>query len=186
MLLSRRDGITVKELSERIGVSRASTSYYLNGKQMPREKTLKKIADVFGVDVDYLTECTSQIIRYGEVPLYDALVPNGEKSIGSVIVPYEMSRDRELYATTVREGDMYPIISHGDIIIISRQNNAETGDIAIIEADGKHYVRSVYRGMYETIFAPHGTSGKTFYDNNNKPVVKVLGKVVELRRRFNS
>lgn len=50
--LRKERGWTQEDLARRIGMSRKHISYYENAHVLPREKTLSKLADVFGIKVD--------------------------------------------------------------------------------------------------------------------------------------
>jgi transcriptional regulator with XRE-family HTH domain len=52
-LLQKR-GMSSYEVSKLSGVSQATLSDWKNGKSTPRNKTLKKLADIIGVSVAYL------------------------------------------------------------------------------------------------------------------------------------
>lgn len=53
--LRKNKGVTVKELSEIIGISQSMLSNYENGNSEPRDKeTWKKLADYFDVSIPYL------------------------------------------------------------------------------------------------------------------------------------
>ena len=52
-LLQKR-GMSSYEVSKLSGVSQATLSDWKNGKSTPRNKTLKKLADILGVSVAYL------------------------------------------------------------------------------------------------------------------------------------
>lgn len=52
--IRKLSGLTMKELGIRIGVSESAISQYETGKRQPDYETLLKIADYFGVSVDYL------------------------------------------------------------------------------------------------------------------------------------
>ena len=56
--LRRKEGLTQKELAEKLNMSRASIAYYEIGRRSPDINRAKKLADYFGVSVDY--------IAYGE------------------------------------------------------------------------------------------------------------------------
>lgn len=60
--LRKNKGVTVKELSEIIGISQSMLSNYENGNSEPRDKeTWQKLADYFGVSVAYIRGYNSQI-----------------------------------------------------------------------------------------------------------------------------
>ena len=64
-LLDNSDGIASnqKELADAIGVTQTAVSYWVSGKKFPRDETLKKIADYFGVSISDLTEFDYQLKR---------------------------------------------------------------------------------------------------------------------------
>lgn len=59
--LREERGLTQKDLSGEIGISRAALSHYENNRRKPDYETLHKIADYFGVQVDYLMGAANPI-----------------------------------------------------------------------------------------------------------------------------
>ncbi len=52
--LRKEKGISLKELGAEMGVAESTMSLYENGKRQPDYETLLKLAEFFGVTVDYL------------------------------------------------------------------------------------------------------------------------------------
>lgn len=52
--LRKDKGISLKELGTVVGVAESTMSLYENGKRQPDYETLLKLAEYFGVTVDYL------------------------------------------------------------------------------------------------------------------------------------
>lgn len=52
--LREKAGLTTSELAKRIGVSQAAASQWDTGKKFPSSETLCKLADLYGVSIDYL------------------------------------------------------------------------------------------------------------------------------------
>lgn len=52
--LREEHGMLQRELAEKLNLSRVAITQYENGKRFPELETLQKIADLFGVSVDYL------------------------------------------------------------------------------------------------------------------------------------
>lgn len=52
--LRKEKSLTMKQLGVAIGVAESTISLYENGKRQPDNETLSKLADFFGVSVDYL------------------------------------------------------------------------------------------------------------------------------------
>lgn len=53
-ILRKKSGLTMKQLGEKIGVAESTISLYEKGTREPDNATLFKLADYFGVSVDYL------------------------------------------------------------------------------------------------------------------------------------
>ncbi|NOV00190.1 helix-turn-helix domain-containing protein [Paenibacillus sp. LMG 31457] len=53
-LLREKRGLTQEELSNKIGISRASLSHYETSRREPDYETINKIATFFNVSIDYL------------------------------------------------------------------------------------------------------------------------------------
>ncbi len=54
-----QNNFTQEELAKKIGIKQYTYSNYESGKTEPNIETLKKIADIFNVDTDYLIERNS-------------------------------------------------------------------------------------------------------------------------------
>lgn len=58
--LRTKKGWTQEEIAERLGVSRPSIAGYESKDRVPRKEMLNKIADLFGVSIDYLLGRTDE------------------------------------------------------------------------------------------------------------------------------
>lgn len=65
--LMERDGVSAVKLQKDLGLNANAVFYWKTGRQKPSAETLSKLADYFGVSVDYLLERTDN-------PQFDALV----------------------------------------------------------------------------------------------------------------
>lgn len=52
--LREERGMLQRELADKLNVSRVAVTQYEQGKRFPEWDTLRKIADIFGVSIDYL------------------------------------------------------------------------------------------------------------------------------------
>lgn len=52
--LMRQEGLSQKDLAEKINVTEASMSRYIKGERIPRIDVLVKLANVFNVSIEYL------------------------------------------------------------------------------------------------------------------------------------
>ena len=83
---------------------------------------------------------------------------------------------------------MTPNICDGDIVIVRQQDDAESGDIVIATINGEEATCKRLRKYHQGIeLISNNPSYDPFEFSNeeilNKPV-KIIGKVVELRRKF--
>lgn len=69
-------GLTQTDLSKKLGVGRTTISEYEKGKIVPKKDGLIKLANIFGVSVEYLLGLTDE-----ELPLYNNEKENLNKSI---------------------------------------------------------------------------------------------------------
>lgn len=59
--LRRAAGLTQESIAQQLGLDRSSYTYYETGVSTPTVATLKQLADIFGVSVDYLLGRASHV-----------------------------------------------------------------------------------------------------------------------------
>lgn len=77
--LMKAMGVTSITLADKVGVSKATVSYWLNGKVFPVPETLEKIADALGVPVWQLFASSDEVICGSDGNRFTAFVRNGEE-----------------------------------------------------------------------------------------------------------
>lgn len=200
-MLRASKGITQDELAKALKISRSTIGMYESGSREPDFETLELIADYFNVDIDYLLGRTSKttyiptpshnkgvIIKvYGRVA---AGIPI--EAIQDVIdeeeIPEELARTGEFFGLKISGDSMSPEIHDGDTVIVRRQDDAETDEIVIALVNGndgvckrlKKYKDSLSLISTNPSYAPMYFSQE---EVDSKPV-RIIGKVVELRRKF--
>lgn len=93
--LMEEKGVTHYQVAKGAGVAQSSLSDWKNGKSCPRNPTLKKIADYFGVSVSYLKgetddrgqkETPAPVSGSGQYPHgYDLLTPEQKEIVDRLI-----------------------------------------------------------------------------------------------------
>ena len=159
---------------------------------------LSKLSDVLGVSVERLLgreETLSRGVRipvYGSVaagvPIeavtdYDADNPDDWEEIDA-----RMASSGEFMALRIKGSSMEPRFAEGDVVIVRRQPDAESGDIVIVmvgedEATCKQ-LRKTSDGVMLVSFNP--AYPPMFYSRRSCAAlpVRILGRVVELRAKF--
>ena len=89
--LRKSKKMTMKELAKVFGVSESTISLYETGKREPDNSMLKRLADYFGVSVDYLLERSPNVnyripLELQGIPIafYEGLKDLSEEDLNSV------------------------------------------------------------------------------------------------------
>lgn len=153
--------ITQVELAKYLSVSQGTLSFWEQGKYEPDNKSLTKIADYFGVSVDYLLGKTTKkaaldgdFEKYGLLPIkmrkFRVL---GEIACGKpvyadedretlILADADIDADFCLYA----RGDSMTgaRIMDGDIVFIKAQDMVDNGEIAAVIVGDEATLKRVY------------------------------------------
>jgi repressor LexA len=101
----------------------------------------------------------------------------------------DMALSGEYFALKIKGSSMEPRIYDGDVVIVRRQPDVESGQIAVILIDGKdatvkivekHEDGIVLIGLNPSVYPPHLYTNKQI----EELPITILGKVVELRGKF--
>ena len=142
-----------------LGLSTTMASKWRNG-SVPRETTLRKIANYFGVSVEYLKgeeESTeSEIVPLDQsnlrmIPLYGSVAAGFGAYASDDIQDYmpiyfhNPSEAQDTLCIMVKGDSMSPKIEDGDIIQVHKQDDVDNGQIAVVMVDDTEgYVKIVW------------------------------------------
>ena len=198
----RKDmSLSQKEFGQKIGVAESTVSLYESNKRFPDADTLKKISALFEVSLDYLLgnapakavqqKPTGRGVR---IPVLGRVVAGIPIEAVEEILDYEeitpeLAATGEFFALQVKGDSMLPKLEEGDVVIVKKQEDVETGDIAIVLVNGDEatikQVKKVNGGIMlygfnPDVYEPH------FYSNQQieELPVRILGKVIESRRSW--
>lgn len=193
-------GLTQEELSKNLKISRSTIGMYESGARQPDFETLELIADYFNVDTDYLLGRTNKT-TYIPTPSRKGIVINVlgrvaagipleaiEDIIDTEEISEEMAKTGEFFGLQINGDSMEPKFSKGDVVIVRKQDDAESGDIVIAMVNGddatckrlKKYQEGIALISTNPAYDPMYFSNKEIEE---KPV-HIIGKVVELRAKF--
>lgn len=193
-------GLTQEELSKNLKISRSTIGMYESGARQPDFETLELIADYFNVDTDYLLGRTNKT-TYIPTPSRKGIVINVlgrvaagipleaiEDIIDTEEISEEMAKTGEFFGLQINGDSMEPKFSKGDVVIVRKQDDAESGDIVIAMVNGddatckrlKKYQEGIALISTNPAYDPIYFSNKEIEE---KPV-HIIGKVVELRAKF--
>lgn len=196
--MMQRENINQVELSRIIGVSESTVGKWVLCKSIPRMGIIQKLADHFHVGKSYFLEETpkdsSPAGRGVRIPVLGRVVAGIPIEAVEEILDYEeitpeLAATGEFFALQVKGDSMLPKLEEGDVVIVKKQEDVETGDIAIVLVNGDEatikQVKKVNGGIMlygfnPDVYEPH------FYSNQQiqELPVRILGKVIESRRSW--
>lgn len=188
-----KNGYNQKEFAQKINVAPNTLSNWETGKREPDYKSLLKIAEVLDVSIDFLL---GNKIKNGiRIPVLGKVaagipIDEIEEILDFEEIDEKMIKDGSEYFGLQLKGDsMEPKMSDGDVVIVRVQHNIDSGNIAIVQVNGdtatcKKIIKHE-NGIVLTSFNP--SYAPIFYSNEEieKLPVTILGRVVELRAKFN-
>lgn len=186
------------ELAEKTGIDKSKISSYMSGRYKAKQDGVYLLAQALNVSEVWL-------MGY-DVPMESIPIKNIEKIkipvLGTVkagydylaqenIIGYEsidnVSDPENYYALQVTGNSMEPLFSDGDIAIVHKQDNFDSGNTCIILVNGEEAtVKKVVRmddGIDLIAMNPYYPVRHFNKNEMNEIPVKIIGKVVEARKR---
>lgn len=187
--------MTQSELAKKIYISQPAYSKYEVGTASPNPETLSKIADALDVSVDYLLGSDSQTARPGyiRIPVLGRVaagipIDAIEEVIDWEDISAEVAGDGEYFGLQIKGHSMEPKISDGDVVIVRRQPDVDSGDIAVVLVNGDDAtVKRIKKSPQGVTLIPSNPAYEPMYYSNDEIEslpVQILGRVVELRAKL--
>lgn len=198
-------GLTLDEVAAFIGVNKGTVSRWESGEidNMRRDK-IAKLAEVLKVsplfimgmedDVPATTPTPGTRKKGVKIPVLGTIAAGIPIEAIEDVLDYEeidpdLARTGDFFALQIHGASMEPVLYEDDIVIVRKQTTVDTGDIAIVLINGDEAtVKKIRReprgvmliGYNAAVYEPH------FYTNDEieSLPVQILGKVIELRRKF--
>lgn len=188
--------MTLQEVADSVGLKKSAIYKYEHGIVVnPKRGLIEKLATLFNVKPSYLLGMEeTHTVKAVKIPVLGTVVAGVPMEAVENIIGYEeispaMAAQGDYFALRVKGQSMEPVLSDGDTIVIRKQPDVESGDIAIVlvggnEATVKRVKKAVEGitliGDNAMVYSPH------FYSNKEiqSLPVQIIGKVVEQRRRF--
>lgn len=197
--LREKKGISQYRLADELKLSQSAIGNWEAGKREPDFATIQRIADYFGVTVDYILgreEMKFSEVRKGGgkwIPVYGHIAAGIPIEAIEDIIDYEeiseeMLRHGEYVALQVKGDSMEPKIAEGDTVIIRLQDTIENGEIAAVYVNGNDVtlkkIKKEENGIW--LIGNNPAFSPIFYTKQQceELPVRILGKLVELRAKF--
>lgn len=189
--------MTQLELSKLLGVGTTSVSNWCRGLKSPRMDKVDAMCRIFNCKrSDLMEEESNGVSTHKKGVVINVLgrVAAGipidaiENILDTEEITEEMASTGDFFGLQIKGDSMTPSICDGDIVIVRQQDDAESGDIVIAAINGDEATCKRLRKYRDGIeLVSNNPSYKPFEFSNeevwNMPV-KIIGKVVELRRKL--
>lgn len=188
--------LSQKALAGRLYVSQQAVGQWEADKTTPNPETVLKIAKILGITTDQLLGDTATPASTGGtwIPVLGDVAAGIPIEAVENIVDYEeidssMASTGEFFGLRIKGSSMEPRIRDGDVVIVRRQEDAETSDTAVILVNGDSAtVKRIKKDPDGSLWLlPNNPA----YDPQHySPAeiatipVRIIGKVVELRGKF--
>lgn len=185
-LLNEHD-MSKADLARRIGVTQGTISQWYSGMTFPTRKRQEKIAEVFGVTVASLFE-----ERKLAIPVYGNIKAGYPAFAREEILDYEeitpdVAVKGDCFALRVKGDSMTPTFCDGDTVICVRCSDAEDGSFVVALIGEDATLKQIQHSSQGVLFMPLNNAYSPLWYTNEQIEslpVQILGKVVELRKRF--
>lgn len=193
--------ISAQDLSNKSGVAKASISQYVNGSHKPSNISSGKMANVLnvnplwlmGFDVpmkENIETTTTKSVTINVLGRVAAGLPIEavENIIDTEEISLELARTGEFFGLQIHGDSMEPSMYEGDVVIVRQQEDAESGEIVIALVNGSDatckrlikYANGIHLMSLNSKYEPMTFAN----DEMTEKPVKIIGKVVELRRKL--
>lgn len=185
------------DLANRLHVGQNTVSNWETGRTEPDSAILQQMSLIFDVSIDYIlghsTLRKSESTRSVSVPVLGEVAAGLPMMAEENIVDYEeidpaMAATGELFGLRIKGSSMEPRIKEGDVVIVRKQEDVDTGDTAVVLVNGDSAtVKRIKKETNGITLVPNNTAFSPIYYSNDdieRLPVKIIGKVLELRGKL--
>lgn len=184
-------GLSQKQVAVSLGVKSPSVSNWENGRTNPSSRNLQMLAKLYHVNMEYLTGASDE--KAVDIPVLGR-IPAGIpiEAIEDIIdweeIPKEwVTGDKQYFALKVRGDSMSPEYLDGDVIILRKASDCDSGKDCAVMVDGNDATfKRVRKQGTSIVLQPLNPNYNPWVYSNEEVKslpVTILGYVVEQRRK---
>lgn len=187
-------GFSQDYIAEQLGYKSYTTiQKWESGVSEPSLQKLHDLANLLGVDVDTLVSDSTPKTKGVRIPVLGKVAAGVPIEAIEDIIDYEeisesMSRSADYFGLQIRGDSMEPKISDGDVVIVRKQDDAESGNIVIATVNGDEAtckkIKKTESGLMLISTNPDYEPFIYSWEDVKRLPVRILGRVVELRAKF--
>ena len=189
--------MTQEELGKKIGVQKSAIRKYEKGEVINiKRATIETLSKIFNVSPSYLMciedNNNRNIIKTNRIPVLGKIPAGIPIEMIEDVIDYEeisdemLKGDREYFGLKVSGDSMTPKYLDGDVLIVQKTNDCESGQDCIVMVNGNDGTfKRVIKNKDGIILQPLNPNYEIkFYSNDEieKLPIKILGVVKEIRR----
>ena len=195
-VLRKKAGYTQAEVAAMLGVDRSTYAKYETGQSEPNFEMVQKLSALFHVSIEFLINGTSQPHSTGGtwVPVLGNVAAGIPIEAIEDIVDYEeidaaLAATGDFFGLRIKGSSMEPRIREGDVVIVRKQDDADTGDtvVALVNGDSATVKRLKKEPDGSMWLLPNNPAYDPQHYSPAEIIsmpVHIIGKVVELRGKF--
>ena len=183
------------DLAKHLFVNQTAVSQWERGVTIPSPPILLKLSQIYGVSTDYLlgNDAPTETGKGVKIPVLGDVAAGVPIEAVENIVDYEeidvaLAATGEFFGLRVKGASMAPRILEGDVVIVRKQDDAETGDTAVVLVNGDSATVKKIKKMPDGIqLIPSNPAYDPMYYTAAEVEalpVRIIGRVVELRGKF--
>lgn len=214
--LLNENGMKVADVAKGTGIRSGVFTDWKKGRYVPKADKLRKVAEFFGVRLEWLMgeidEKKPHPLRYSgpydpeqydsdngytyklplTIPVYERVaagmpIEASGNIIDEVCVSSTLMGANDIFALLVNGRSMEPRIMNGDIVIVRKQDDAETGEIVVVMVNGNDAtckkLKKLDNGIMLISINPECDPIVYTAEKVVSLPVRIVGKVIEIRSR---
>ena len=193
-IFRKYQGWTQAQLGEKLGVSDKAVSSWEKGRTEPGFDNLFKMSELFHISISTLMQSPKDLLRSTTdsqwIPVLGRVAAGIPLNMIQDIIDWEEIPNSmgDCFALRIQGDSMSPDIVNGSTVIVRKQSDVESGEIAIVSVNGDDATcKRVIKHSLGVTLAPINPCYEPMVFSNEEieyMPIRVLGKVVEVRRKF--